>query len=109
MIRRPPRSTQSRSSAASDVYKRQGLHGVEDDVDEHLFDLLGIDPQSLRRVLALDGKCHAGPVGLWTEEAHHTTNDLRQIRRKKPRRPGPGVVEELLDQPLEAVKFARRD
>src|SRR5450756_1167240 len=27
MIRRPPRSTQSRSSAASDVYKRQGLGG----------------------------------------------------------------------------------
>src|SRR5680860_408823 len=29
MIRRPPRSTQSRSSAASDVYKRQPLrHGL---------------------------------------------------------------------------------
>src|SRR5450756_2858399 len=28
MIRRPPRSTQSRSSAASDVYKRQGLDGA---------------------------------------------------------------------------------
>src|SRR5450756_1294802 len=27
MIRRPPRSTQSRSSAASDVYKRQLLYG----------------------------------------------------------------------------------
>ena len=27
MIRRPPRSTQSRSSAASDVYKRQVLMG----------------------------------------------------------------------------------
>src|SRR5450756_3146312 len=27
MIRRPPRSTQSRSSAASDVYKRQ-VHGL---------------------------------------------------------------------------------
>ena len=27
MIRRPPRSTQSRSSAASDVYKRQLLQG----------------------------------------------------------------------------------
>ena len=27
MIRRPPRSTQSRSSAASDVYKRQGYSG----------------------------------------------------------------------------------
>ena len=26
MIRRPPRSTQSRSSAASDVYKRQGCY-----------------------------------------------------------------------------------
>src|SRR5680860_1720529 len=26
MIRRPPRSTQSRSSAASDVYKRQHIH-----------------------------------------------------------------------------------
>src|SRR5450756_3146479 len=28
MIRRPPRSTQSRSSAASDVYKRQTLSSV---------------------------------------------------------------------------------
>src|SRR5450756_3242614 len=28
MIRRPPRSTQSRSSAASDVYKRQALLGL---------------------------------------------------------------------------------
>ena len=28
MIRRPPRSTQSRSSAASDVYKRQGVGGA---------------------------------------------------------------------------------
>src|SRR5450756_3248966 len=30
MIRRPPRSTQSRSSAASDVYKRQKPERVED-------------------------------------------------------------------------------
>src|SRR5450756_3210780 len=29
MIRRPPRSTQSRSSAASDVYKRQNLYIAE--------------------------------------------------------------------------------
>src|SRR5428012_21773 len=28
MIRRPPRATQSRSSAASDVYKRQGLAAI---------------------------------------------------------------------------------
>ena len=30
MIRRPPRSTLDRSSAASDVYKRQKLGGVTD-------------------------------------------------------------------------------
>ena len=30
MIRRPPRSTLDRSSAASDVYKRQGYLGVLD-------------------------------------------------------------------------------
>ena len=30
MIRRPPRSTLDRSSAASDVYKRQALKMVED-------------------------------------------------------------------------------
>ena len=28
MIRRPPRSTQGRSSAASDVYKRQTMHSL---------------------------------------------------------------------------------
>ena len=28
MIRRPPRSTLDRSSAASDVYKRQAMHGA---------------------------------------------------------------------------------
>eukprot|EP01015_Nassula_variabilis_P035441 TRINITY_DN8909_c0_g1_i1.p2 TRINITY_DN8909_c0_g1~~TRINITY_DN8909_c0_g1_i1.p2 ORF type:complete len:390 (+),score=76.87 TRINITY_DN8909_c0_g1_i1:27-1196(+) len=36
MIRRPPRSTQSRSSAASDVYKRQ-VHGVSVDLDKNLY------------------------------------------------------------------------
>ena len=33
MIRRPPRSTQSRSSAASDVYKRQGGEGAIVSID----------------------------------------------------------------------------
>src|SRR5680860_779171 len=32
MIRRPPRSTQSRSSAASDVYKRQGIARGSSDI-----------------------------------------------------------------------------
>ena len=37
MIRRPPRSTLDRSSAASDVYKRQAQHGVDDggEADAH--------------------------------------------------------------------------
>ena len=34
MIRRPPRSTQSRSSAASDVYKRQALDCHPDIMDK---------------------------------------------------------------------------
>ena len=37
MIRRPPRSTQSRSSAASDVYKRQELLSLHDDVLTEVF------------------------------------------------------------------------
>ena len=32
VIRRPPRSTQSRSSAASDVYKRQHVGGVKESI-----------------------------------------------------------------------------
>eukprot|EP01015_Nassula_variabilis_P031300 TRINITY_DN703_c0_g1_i2.p2 TRINITY_DN703_c0_g1~~TRINITY_DN703_c0_g1_i2.p2 ORF type:complete len:112 (-),score=27.62 TRINITY_DN703_c0_g1_i2:110-445(-) len=38
MIRRPPRSTQSRSSAASDVYKRQLLHrGTEKLMEDRMY------------------------------------------------------------------------
>src|SRR5450756_757447 len=36
MIRRPPRSTQSRSSAASDVYKRQTLQFVRETLRQSL-------------------------------------------------------------------------
>src|SRR5450756_2333436 len=49
MIRRPPRSTQSRSSAASDVYKRQHVLVAGDEagalvaVERHLAALLGGD------------------------------------------------------------------
>eukprot|EP01017_Pseudomicrothorax_dubius_P005685 TRINITY_DN11489_c0_g1_i1.p1 TRINITY_DN11489_c0_g1~~TRINITY_DN11489_c0_g1_i1.p1 ORF type:complete len:120 (-),score=42.40 TRINITY_DN11489_c0_g1_i1:39-398(-) len=45
MIRRPPRSTQSRSSAASDVYKRQGVKNLTNYVDASRnakdYDLMG--------------------------------------------------------------------
>ena len=42
MIRRPPRSTLDRSSAASDVYKRQSQYGVR--------------AQQARRLIGEDGK-----------------------------------------------------
>ena len=36
MIRRPPRSTLDRSSAASDVYKRQVIHLIEEVVSRRM-------------------------------------------------------------------------
>src|SRR5665809_165061 len=50
MIRRPPRSTQSRSSAASDVYKRQGYPDgqLEDHDSEHQNRGCDQSPQSTR-------------------------------------------------------------
>src|SRR5680860_1708026 len=50
MIRRPPRSTQSRSSAASDVYKRQFLDSL-------------VMPRAL--ALAYGGLLYAEPPNLW--------------------------------------------
>jgi 6-pyruvoyltetrahydropterin/6-carboxytetrahydropterin synthase len=37
MVRRPPRSTLMRSSAASDVYKRQAHYSLNDEMDEDKF------------------------------------------------------------------------
>src|SRR5450756_1308383 len=52
MIRRPPRSTQSRSSAASDVYKRQALRLAAVRAEE----VLGLNPGSpLGHGAAVDG------------------------------------------------------
>src|SRR5680860_1322030 len=61
MIRRPPRSTQSRSSAASDVYKRQviPLSKIPEDVqhavvaieDERFYEHNGVDFKAILRAL----------------------------------------------------------
>src|SRR5665809_20646 len=66
MIRRPPRSTQSRSSAASDVYKRQlAFPEIEASLQQgglDLADLKGAQPMSV--YLCLPGR-HMGPCGRW--------------------------------------------
>src|SRR5450756_1880272 len=60
MIRRPPRSTQSRSSAASDVYKRQVVHlpAVADEPDRAGEDLLvaGASSRDLGLLVLQGGK-----------------------------------------------------
>ena len=69
MIRRPPRSTQSRSSAASDVYKRQ--HGAFSAVEEVL------------------DSCGAGRpfANFAVAEDDHAVDDLSLIHISEPTRP----------------------
>src|SRR5450756_1207901 len=64
MIRRPPRSTQSRSSAASDVYKRQ-VHVPPDADAGRAYELLA--PTAVDGVLATLGGMAAGTL-LWREQ-----------------------------------------
>ena len=81
MIRRPPRSTLDRSSAASDVYKRQlqGLHLLAGLKPHRLTDRPWDDHLELRR----DGD--DGPVSYTHLRAHETVLDLvcRLLLEKK--------------------------
>src|SRR5450756_1297652 len=91
MIRRPPRSTQSRSSAASDVYKRQpiqagipgiGIRGIDLTVDRLLPveedgnpGVTGYREQSEGLLIGIDDNYHHGvcqicPVVAATTVAH---------------------------------------
>src|SRR5665811_2209754 len=69
MIRRPPRSTRVRSSAASDVYKRQQLHVDHDPVGGEL-DRDDVDPRQGQERVECSGDAH-GNVTL-------SDTDLRQ-------------------------------
>ena len=51
MLRRPPRSTQSRSSAASDVYKRQVLYHALNGVRIILIDFWAKGPKYQKSML----------------------------------------------------------
>src|SRR5450756_178886 len=72
MIRRPPRSTQSRSSAASDVYKRQAIDRVPgchlDIIGDALHALDAVRKLAERRgdqhLPLLLKRAHAAAVGL---------------------------------------------
>ena len=84
MIRRPPRSTQSRSSAASDVYKRQ----EEGDPVFTISDLLPhLSKEQDRRPLAdgVKGEELNIPVSYTHLRAHETRHDLvcRLLLEKK--------------------------
>src|SRR5450756_1473621 len=79
MIRRPPRSTQSRSSAASDVYKRQGVMAAAMDRNigspgdgDGLEIAAGEDADfaALRRE-AIDGRLNGGELGKGGEPVSH--------------------------------------
>src|SRR5450756_2589840 len=62
MIRRPPRSTQSRSSAASDVYKRQFMYKAAADGEVDVISAYTSDGQiAAYDLLVLDDSKHAIP------------------------------------------------
>src|SRR5450756_381053 len=74
MIRRPPRSTQSRSSAASDVYKRQGREGggrlgevFDEDAGQFIARCGEVEPAVLVHVNALLWWVRS--VGAWCPDA----------------------------------------
>ena len=52
MIRRPPRSTLDRSSAASDVYKRQILRARFTGQPEHVINYFFFVAEELREIMA---------------------------------------------------------
>src|SRR5450756_2325067 len=80
MIRRPPRSTQSRSSAASDVYKRQAsdLVGKTDAITASIATLVG----NIQHAIGID----------------RSTVDLAALVEDVQRRTLPAVIQGLADQ-----------
>ena len=81
MIRRPPRSTLDRSSAASDVYKRQDLERRR----PALIDLLGGQPLPDAQVDLAPARIGLRPVSYTHLRAHETVLDLvcRLLLEKK--------------------------
>ena len=81
MIRRPPRSTLDRSSAASDVYKRQDIYGPS---QPQMLGLAGQQPES-RDGTNMEPLEAYGAVSYTHLRAHETVLDLvcRLLLEKK--------------------------
>ena len=81
MIRRPPRSTQSRSSAASDVYKRQHLDVGKERPERLLAQLVLEEARQAQGHVGVG----AGTVSYTHLRAHETVLDLvcRLLLEKK--------------------------
>src|SRR5450756_3218424 len=122
MIRRPPRSTQSRSSAASDVYKRQGItqHTSGTDNVKALANLAmltgnvgrpstGVNP--LRGQNNVQGACDVGGLPEFYPGYQRVDDDeaARKFEgawgRELPRKPGLTLMEMMEAAASDKVKF----
>ena len=87
MIRRPPRSTLDRSSAASDVYKRQGLIiGMDIASGEQNDDVMYVPLiQRAHAMMDSKGALYVGAVSYTHLRAHETVLDIvcRLLLEKK--------------------------
>ena len=86
MIRRPPRSTLDRSSAASDVYKRQASGGTPDGNAVHrLQDVGRTEGTANGEVIRYFGCCGQRTVSYTHLRAHETVLDIvcRLLLEKK--------------------------
>src|SRR5680860_183977 len=79
MIRRPPRSTQSRSSAASDVYKRQLEDLVISAHNQSLQMQLGGDPHAEFHIKGVMMGLEGASGGTAGHRMHHRRLDLEKV------------------------------
>ena len=101
MIRRPPRSTQSRSSAASDVYKRQGKVDIGKMIPI-CKETLHLIPDKFHGTEEIKTIWEYCPVSYTHLRAHETVLDLvcrllLEKKKKKKAKEKNISVEELLD------------